>query len=101
MNCEEFTKLIASVLNGQIAEEQIDSMEEHRKHCEACREELQRQAEVWSLLKTVSKVQPSPAMHESFFMMLEQNMAEQGYVIPDSEMAAYQKLRSGTKTEGG
>ena len=101
MNCGEFAKLIASVLSGQIDEEQIAPMEEHREHCEACREELHRQAEAWSLLKSVSEVQPSPGFHEDFFAMLERNMTERGYVIPDSEKAAYQKLRSGTKTEGG
>jgi len=101
MNCEEFSKLIASVLNGQIEEEEIAPMEEHREHCEACREELLRQAEVWSLLKSVSKVQPSPALHGRFFAMLEQQMTERGYVIPDSEKAAYQKLRNGTKNDGG
>ncbi len=101
MNCGEFNRLIASVLNGQIDEEQIAPMEEHRVHCAACREELHRQAEVWSLLKSVSEVQPSPGFHEGFFAMLEQKMTERGYVIPDSEKAAYQKLRSGTRTEGG
>jgi hypothetical protein len=71
MKCEEFREKLPDVLTGDLPPQAKAGFDAHLAGCAACGEELHRVSEIWAKLGVLPIEQPSPAVRDRFYAMLE------------------------------
>jgi len=71
MRCEETKEHFADFLTGELSAKAKSAVEEHIAGCAACGEDLRRLTEIWTKLNVLAVEQPSPALRDRFYTMLE------------------------------
>jgi hypothetical protein len=71
MKCEEIRDLMLEILDGESDAADRGLFETHIAACLACTEEFRRLNETWTRLGVLSSEQPSAALSERFYAMLE------------------------------
>jgi hypothetical protein len=71
MKCEEFREKLPDVLTGDLPSQAKAEFDAHVAECTACGEELHRVSEIWAKLGVLPVEQPSPAVRDRFYAMLE------------------------------
>lgn len=71
MKCEEFREKLPDVLTGDLPPQAKAGFDAHLAGCAACGEELHRVSEIWAKLGVLPVEQPSPAVRDRFYTMLE------------------------------
>jgi hypothetical protein len=71
MKCEEFREKLPDVLTGDLPPRAKAGFDAHLADCAACGEELHRVSEIWAKLGVLPIEQPSPAVRDQFYAMLE------------------------------
>jgi hypothetical protein len=71
MKCEEFRDKLPDVLTGDLPPRVKAAFDAHLADCAACAEELHKVSEVWAKLGVIPAEQPSPAVRDRFYAMLE------------------------------
>lgn len=71
MKCEEFREKLPDVLTGDLAPRVKAEFDAHLAGCAACGEELHKVSEIWAKLGVLPVEQPSPAVRDRFYAMLE------------------------------
>jgi hypothetical protein len=71
MKCEEFRDKLPDVLTGELPPRAKAAFDAHLADCAACAGELHKVSEVWAKLGVIPAEQPSPAVRDRFYAMLE------------------------------
>ena len=71
MKCEEFREKLPDILTGDLPPRAKAEFEAHLAGCAACGEELHKVGEIWAKLGVLPVEQPSPAVRDRFYAMLE------------------------------
>lgn len=71
MTCEKIREKFADYLVGGLDEKSLDDVQAHLASCAACREELETLSAIWTKLGVLPQEQPSPALRQRFYVMLE------------------------------
>ncbi len=71
MKCEELKAHWPEFLTGELAPKAKGALETHLAECPACAAELHRTTEMWTKLGVLAPEQPSPAVRDRFYTMLE------------------------------
>jgi predicted anti-sigma-YlaC factor YlaD len=90
MNCDEIREQFADFLTGELEDAAKSAVDDHIAGCAACGEELRRLTEIWTKLGVLPAEQPTPALRERFYTMLEAYKvgleAEKAAVAPDKAL---------------
>jgi hypothetical protein len=76
MRCENIRKKFPDFLAGDLGQKSKDDIQSHLAECDSCREELENLSALWTKLGVLSEEQPSPALRERFYGVLEEYKAE-------------------------
>lgn len=71
MTCEKIRGKFADYLVGDLDEKSLAEVQAHLVSCPACREELESLSAIWTKLGVLPQEQPSPALRQRFYSMLE------------------------------
>jgi hypothetical protein len=71
MRCENIKKKFLDFLVGDLEQEEKDKIQTHLAECASCREELENLSAIWTKLGVLPEEQPSGALRERFYTMLE------------------------------
>lgn len=71
MNCETIREKFADFLAGELEEESRQLVQTHLSACPVCRDELEGLSAIWTKLGVLPKEEPSPALRQRFYEMLE------------------------------
>ncbi len=71
MSCDALKDLWPEFLTGELSPKGKSALEAHLAECPACAAELQRTTEMWTKLGVLAAEQPSPAVRDRFYTMLE------------------------------
>ncbi len=75
MRCENIKKKFPDFLVGDLEQEEKDEIQHHLVECVLCREELENLSAIWTKLGVLPEEQPSSALREHFYRMLEEYKA--------------------------
>jgi hypothetical protein len=76
MRCENIKIKFPDFLVGDLEQEEKDEIQLHLAECASCREELENLSVIWTKLGVLPEEQPSGALRERFYGMLEGYKAE-------------------------
>jgi len=71
MSCEELKTHWPEFLTGELSPKAKSALEAHLADCPGCAAELHRVTEMWTKLGVLAAEQPSPAVRDRFYTMLE------------------------------
>jgi len=71
MSCDALKDLWPEFLTGELSPKGKSTLEAHLAECPACAAELHRTTEMWTKLGVLAPEQPSPALRDRFYTMLE------------------------------
>lgn len=72
MNCEHAKERLTGWLSNQLTESERKETDRHLAECIDCRQEFEADRQLWQLLgKAAATPEPSKAMHEGFYAMLD------------------------------
>jgi anti-sigma factor RsiW len=71
MKCEDVKLRIPDILTGEFSPKERPAIDTHLAACVACSEELRRVTETWTKLGVLPQKQPSSALRDRFYTMLE------------------------------
>jgi anti-sigma factor RsiW len=71
MSCDDLKILWPEFLTGELAPKSKAALEAHLAGCPSCAAELHKTTEMWTKLGVLAPEQPSPAVRERFYTMLE------------------------------
>jgi Putative zinc-finger len=71
MKCEDTKERMPDFLTGDLDKKAKSDFDTHIAHCSACGEELRQLSEIWTKLGVLPVEQPSPALRNRFYTMLE------------------------------
>lgn len=71
MKCENMRERFPDFLTGELESKAKIEFDAHIAACSACSEELRRLSEIWTKLGVLPAEQPSPALRDRFYTMLE------------------------------
>lgn len=71
MRCENIKHKFPDFLVGDLEQEEKDEIQLHLAKCASCREELENLSAMWTKLGVLPEEQPSGALRERFYGMLE------------------------------
>jgi anti-sigma factor RsiW len=71
MKCEDVNLRIPDILTGEFSPKERPAIDAHLAQCASCSEELRRVTETWTKLGILPQEQPSPALRDRFYTMLE------------------------------
>ncbi len=72
MRCENIKKKFPDFLVGDLSQDENDKIQHHLAECDSCREELESLSALWTKLGVLPEEQPSSALRERFYGMLEE-----------------------------
>ncbi len=76
MRCENIKKKFPDFLVGDLEKKEKDEIQFHLAGCASCREELENLSALWTKLEVLPEEQPSGALRDRFYGMLEEYKAE-------------------------
>ncbi len=82
MNTNHVKEQLLAYLCGELDKGQERIVHEHLSACEPCRKEMETINAFWSSLSMLPQEQPSDAMRERFYTMLQDTMEEQTERVP-------------------
>ena len=71
MTCEKTREQFADYLTGDLDEKSLSNVQAHLASCSSCREEAEGLSAIWTKLGVLPHEQPSPALRQRFYSMLE------------------------------
>jgi hypothetical protein len=71
MKCEDIKACLPDFLTGELSPKAKAAAEAHLAACPACADELRQVTEMWTKLGVLPSEQPSPAVRDRFYTMLE------------------------------
>jgi len=71
MKCEDIKERMPDFLTGDLDKKAKSEFDAHITHCSTCGEELRQLSEIWTKLGVLPMEQPSPALRNRFYTMLE------------------------------
>jgi len=71
MRCEDIKERMPDFLTGDLDKKAKSEFDAHMAGCSACSEELRQLTETWTRLGVLPTEQPSPALRNRFYTMLE------------------------------
>jgi len=71
MKCEELKGKLADFMSGELDSRDKEACDLHLVSCESCADEVRRLSETWTRLGVLPLEQPSPALRQRFYGMLE------------------------------
>jgi anti-sigma factor RsiW len=71
MKCEDIKERMPDFLTGDLDKKAKSEFDAHIARCSACGEELRQMSEIWTKLGVLPMEQPSPALRNRFYTMLE------------------------------
>ena len=71
MKCEDVKLRIPDILTGEFSPKERPAIDAHLAACVVCSEELRRVTETWTKLGVLPQKQPSSALRDRFYTMLE------------------------------
>jgi hypothetical protein len=71
MRCEKIKEKFADYLIGDLDEKSLTDIQAHLASCSSCRDELESLSAIWTKLGVLPQEQPSPALRQRFYSMLE------------------------------
>ena len=71
MKCEDIKERMPDFLTGDLDKKAKSEFDAHIARCSACGEELRQLSEIWTKLGVLPMEQPSPALRNRFYTMLE------------------------------
>jgi len=71
MNCEDLKQRIPDILTGEMNPKDRTAIDAHLSDCGPCAQELRQVTETWVKLGVLPNEQPSPALRDRFYTMLE------------------------------
>ena len=88
MNTNHLKEQLLAYLCGELDKGQERIVQEHLNACESCRKEMETINAFWSSLSMLPQEQPSDAMRERFYTMLQDTMDEQTERIPKRKLVS-------------
>jgi len=76
MKCEELSNLVIDYLEDALEPDLRADLEGHVGTCEGCAAQLQETRQTWAVLGELPQEEPSPALRERFYAMLEAEQLE-------------------------
>ena len=78
MNCEKIQERFADYLTGDLDDAAREEIRDHIASCAACRAEIEDLTAVWAKLEVLPMEQPSGALRNGFYTMLEDYKNREG-----------------------
>jgi hypothetical protein len=78
MNCENARDLVLESLTGRLVEDDARALASHQEDCAACRDAAAELGSLWSDLRAMPQLEPSPALRARFYAMLESEQRAAG-----------------------
>ena len=78
MNCETAQDLVLESLTGRLPEDDVRALASHQEDCAACRDAAAELGSLWSDLRAMPQLEPSPALRARFYTMLESEQRAAG-----------------------
>ncbi len=77
MNCEQIQNKIIDYLDKNLSESKMQEVQKHLDQCEDCRDAVIETGKIFKSIEKNEDVQPSAALKDNFYEMLEQEKAAQ------------------------
>ncbi len=87
MNMNHVNEQLLAYLSGELDTQQERSVREHLAECELCKKEMETINAFWSSLNLLPQEQPSDAMRERFYTMLQDTIEEQAERVPKRKVS--------------
>ena len=67
MKCKDAHKLLSAYQDGRLSPEENAQLRDHLAACSACQEEERALSDIWSMLKVLKPIEPSPDCRARFW----------------------------------